>query len=437
MNAYKYCLRYYLPVFFAFCFNLAVCQSPYHVYFGNLHSHTSHSDGVASPADACAFARDSAGLDFLAVTDHIGSFHLVPYVPMNTPWQWDNCMSMADSFTVVGSFVGIAGWEWTSEKYGHINVFNTSDMIRDSLVLWYHYIISEFYNWLLNHPPAFAMFNHPGGLGIGSYMDYNNFEYISSALDSAIHLFEFQMVTQEPFYNLALSKGWHVSPVWNQDNHQYNWGTYNDCRAGIWADTLSRQSLFDAIIKGRTFSTMDKNASIWMDVDGTDMGSVLTVRQSATFHLSIADVDNENWLWLGLISENGTILGIDSITGNFDTTFTIDLTNEKWIYAKAMQADSNCLWSAPIYFENPNNSIVNFNYDANVLVYPNPTHDMVLVSANDAYNTVSVFDYMGVRHFDSQFSKEIKIDLREFAPGIYFIEILSPQKRVVKKIIKE
>ena len=266
MNAYKYCLRYYLPVFFAFCFNLAVCQSPYHVYFGNLHSHTSHSDGVASPADAFAFARDSAGLDFLAVTDHIGSFHLVPYVPMNTPWQWDNCMSMADSFTVVGSFVGIAGWEWTSEKYGHINVFNTSDMIRDSLVLWYHYIISEFYNWLLNHPPAFAMFNHPGGLGIGSYMDYNNFEYISSALDSAIHLFEFQMVTQEPFYNLALSKGWHVSLTESGIRIIISITGEHITIAGQGYGLIRYQDkAFDAIIKGRTFPPWIKmQVSGWM-----------------------------------------------------------------------------------------------------------------------------------------------------------------------------
>ena len=44
----------------------------YSPYFGNLHSHSSYSDGVQTPADAYAFARlgSPTPLDFLAVTDH-------------------------------------------------------------------------------------------------------------------------------------------------------------------------------------------------------------------------------------------------------------------------------------------------------------------------------------------------------------------------------
>src|SRR6185503_5267687 len=44
----------------------------YTAYFGNLHSHTSYSDGVQTPPDAYTFAHFNAQtpLDFLAVTDH-------------------------------------------------------------------------------------------------------------------------------------------------------------------------------------------------------------------------------------------------------------------------------------------------------------------------------------------------------------------------------
>src|SRR6185295_8876946 len=44
----------------------------YTPYFGNLHSHTSYSDGVQTPPDAYTFAHFNAQtpLDFLAVTDH-------------------------------------------------------------------------------------------------------------------------------------------------------------------------------------------------------------------------------------------------------------------------------------------------------------------------------------------------------------------------------
>ena len=40
------------------------------VFFGNLHSHTSISDGSSTPRVAYRHARDVAELDFLAITEH-------------------------------------------------------------------------------------------------------------------------------------------------------------------------------------------------------------------------------------------------------------------------------------------------------------------------------------------------------------------------------
>ena len=40
------------------------------VFFGNLHSHTSYSDGSGTPREAFTHARDAANLDFLAITEH-------------------------------------------------------------------------------------------------------------------------------------------------------------------------------------------------------------------------------------------------------------------------------------------------------------------------------------------------------------------------------
>ena len=41
-----------------------------HVYFGNLHSHTSLSDGSGTPDQAYRHARYIADIDFLAITEH-------------------------------------------------------------------------------------------------------------------------------------------------------------------------------------------------------------------------------------------------------------------------------------------------------------------------------------------------------------------------------
>lgn len=49
-------------------------------YVGGLHLHTTHSDGSAGPATVSDLAR-SAGLDFIAITDHNNTFHAREPVP--------------------------------------------------------------------------------------------------------------------------------------------------------------------------------------------------------------------------------------------------------------------------------------------------------------------------------------------------------------------
>jgi len=39
-------------------------------YFGNLHAHTSYSDGSGTPKQAFTYARQTGNLDFMAVTEH-------------------------------------------------------------------------------------------------------------------------------------------------------------------------------------------------------------------------------------------------------------------------------------------------------------------------------------------------------------------------------
>jgi len=45
-------------------------QSDLSVFFGNLHSHTGLGDGRGTPFAAYEHARDVAGLDYLAITEH-------------------------------------------------------------------------------------------------------------------------------------------------------------------------------------------------------------------------------------------------------------------------------------------------------------------------------------------------------------------------------
>lgn len=84
--------------------------------FGNLHSHTACSDGTGTPEEAFRWARDSAGFDFCAITDHAEQL---------TAQKCGDTRARADQFDADGRFAALAGFEWTGEP-AHVCVYNTS-----------------------------------------------------------------------------------------------------------------------------------------------------------------------------------------------------------------------------------------------------------------------------------------------------------------------
>ncbi len=107
------------PILLSVLWSLFVAAGPafaqYRIVWGDVHGHTSLSDGKGSLDDYFTHARDVVKLDFVIVTDH--DFGNAP------PWRmprdkWTLTQAKADQFTVNRRFVAIAGYEWTSqEKY--------------------------------------------------------------------------------------------------------------------------------------------------------------------------------------------------------------------------------------------------------------------------------------------------------------------------------
>ena len=391
-------------------------QQTYQLYYGNLHSHTSYSDGVLTPVDAYQYARDSADLDFLAVTDHLHLLDTNEFVHMQ---------NMATQSTVNGSFVAIYGYEWTSNVYGHVNVYNTTEMTPIST----YYDWSGFINWLTDRPNAFTQFNHPGRNV--AFNNWNNFDYVDEVTDSSFSLIEFQNVQQATdYYELALNKGWHLSPVWNQDNHAADWGNKNNGRAGVWASDLTANSIFEAIRAGRTVATMDKNASVWIEVFGNSMG--LTVDRVANIPLEIIlhDGDNEAWQHIEIVCSNG-IVDSFSATGNIDTIIYLNLIDDKYVFVRAIQADSDYVWSAPIYVTE---TIMQVNYpeDFKFNIYPNPAAKIFNITFSRLLPENSILKIISMEGklireelLNTKYNSNFKIYLPETMQGLFIVEIES------------
>ena len=91
----------------------APSQAQYHVYWGDMHGHTTISDGKGSLDDYFIHARDDAKLDFVVVSDHdFGNA-----APWKMPQEaWTQTQDKVDQYTENGKFVAIAGYEWTSQS---------------------------------------------------------------------------------------------------------------------------------------------------------------------------------------------------------------------------------------------------------------------------------------------------------------------------------
>ncbi len=74
----------------------------------------------------------------------------------------------------------------------------------------------------------------------------------------------------------------------------------------------------------------------------------------------------------------------------------------------------------------------------NISVYPNPTSELVWVSDNTSFpvDNYSVYDISGRMVLHNTFNtSEKKIDVSTLQTGIYLLELISADKRVVKKIM--
>ena len=402
-------------------------QYPYSAYFGNLHSHTGNSDGEGTPTEAFQYAKDTAHLDFMAVTDHVEQVDIL---------EWWSLKSVATNATTSGIFIALAGYEWGSPLYGHCNQLNIDELLLE--VGWFYTDWGGFRQWIIDNPPSIGQFNHPADEIY--FTNWDNFAYQGAQSDSVFPLIEFQSIQQATdWYEESLKKGWHLSPVWNQDNHSANWGTKDNGRAGVWATELSKTAIYEAIKKRRTFATMDKNASVWLDVCSLSMGSDVPRMYNSPVHFRLSDTDNESWSSIELVSQNGLVVSFSSISCPLDTIVFLSPVTEEWIFIRVTQTDGDLLWSSPVHFTGTITSSEEEITFENI-IYPNPSGDYISFEnkGDNKVSKVNVYNLQGQILIQQDIKQEqSKINISQLSKGIYIMKISCTDKTIIHRIVKE
>ncbi|MFN4190716.1 MAG: CehA/McbA family metallohydrolase [Pseudothermotoga sp.] len=335
---------------FTFFFTLGcLVLFSYDFYFANIHAHTSFSDGQGTPAQAYDYAKQY--VDVQAITDHAYYFR-------QTFEGNDKLLltkSIAQEKTQNGRFVALWGFEWTG-GVGHINVYGTdtwTDRNESDL--------KALYKWIVQNK-ALAQFNHPGV----TYGNFYDFDYDLEA-DQYINLIELgngntsnRTITKEMYsnYKLALNKGWHVGATANQDNHRPNWGSANDTRTVIVADSLTYDSIMEALRNRRVYASEDRKAKVLFKCNDQWMGSVLKDATQLVFEIELQD--DEPFFEATLVSQSGDVKTWRINSNQFTTRYICEpVDGYEWYFLYVIQRDWDEIITAPIWVQRGDVYVVN------------------------------------------------------------------------------
>lgn len=359
------------------------------VFFGSLHSHTSLSDGSGTPAEAYAHARDVAGLDFLAITEHnhAQAGDIAGNPALYTGPGTLSLIPTADRFVEDGQFIALYGQEFSSISRGnHMNVLDAPAVI-DAPNGDFRALLED---WLpanldtLGLQPLLLL-NHPATSNSPSSREYGIDDYDGdtdrwrAALDPRAHLINLMNGPShtagtglrpgrpsESEFRRYLDLGLHVAPTADQDNHRRNWGTATDARTGVLAEQLTKAALLTAMRQRRVYATQDRNLRLEYRLNDRLLGTRITgtavpaVGTALDITLLIADDDEPTAdytveVFADAIGGGDRASVVRTVTTSGNGSVAIDgVTYDggaQYVYLKIEQAGGDLAWTAPVWLE--------------------------------------------------------------------------------------
>lgn len=341
----------------------------YHLYWGDMHGHTSISDGKGSLDDYFTHARDVAKLDFVVVSDHdFGNA---------APWkmpkeQWQLTQEKADQYTVRGKFVAIAGYEWTSQAkywtaeerlfegppkhYNHKNVYFPGRI---------DYIFSA-KDSAYNSPDLLAeAVRRHGGLIQNNHPDSgpegrDQFDYAASYStvivntevwpDTIRHEGKTYQTNCEQTLRDFLNQGGKTGFVASTDTHEGK----PAAKTAVLAQELTRPAIFEALRQRRNYAVLGGRIVLDLRINGHLMGEEIEIEGKPRIVVEVRGTEKikeaeiiRDGAPLEALTPNGRDVRFEKV----DATFG----GKSYYYLRVVQADADehgnpsCAWSSPIW----------------------------------------------------------------------------------------
>lgn len=333
--------------------------------WADLHGHSSISDGSGEPEDYWTYARDVAGLDVAALTDH--DHWGIGFVDAS-PATWAALVRSAREAGVPGAFVALPGYEYTDWVHGHRCVLffgeeaplaSALDPLTDSpRKLWD----------ALRGRKAITIPHHVAGGPIALdwgvepdaemewLIEISSVHGTSEAADAPRRIYS---PVPEHFARDALDMGRRYAFVGSGDSHNGHPGlshldgrSPNSGLAAIVSDSLDADSLLTALRARRVYATSGARIVLRFALAGQPMGSTLdsaSVASGAALFVHVlgtAPIDRVEVIRAGEVQ-----LGIEG-DGGFELTAAAQfdaLRAGDYVYARVVQQDGEMAWSSPVF----------------------------------------------------------------------------------------
>lgn len=326
-------------------------------YFGNLHAHSDYSDGNQdnpgyTPADDYNFAMSSQCMDYLGISEH--NHYTSNNNPGNRLSTYGLGLTQAANFTTAHpSFIALYGMEWgVISNGGHVLIYGDG---MNNLWGWesgsgawgagnnYNEFIAKsdytsatgLFQAINNNAATntFASLAHPDD---HDYGDLANIPY-SAAFDAAISAAAVEngpstsanTTYSNPassmgylrYYQKLLSRGYHLAPTIDHDNHNTTFGRTTYSRSAVVTPSLSKTNIISAFRNMHVYATQDCDTKVDFTLNTKIMGSSLVAPGAPVIAVSLSDVSTSTAgalikVMFGLPGSNAYPTEIYSATGS-------------------------------------------------------------------------------------------------------------------------
>ncbi len=355
----------------------------WNVYFGDLHAHTGEehgsgrSCGTGSLEENYEYGRDVAGIDFIAIAEH--------------DWQladqddWNERMEQMDAWNEDGRYVVIPGYEWTSAKYGHRNVYyrdtgwpyfdnnpgpghnEISLESRSPAELWAALRDCGARALTIAHHPSVGFFpvdwsymDEEFDRLVEVYSTWGNSEYLGAPVPGTAS-------DRLPGLGAldALKRGHRLGLMASSDGHDGNPGNaqwshrqphiHHRLGSGfiaVLADELTRSQIWDAMYARRCYATTGTRIVLDFRVNGAVMGSEIEASAGESNLIRAGVVGTAPVTRLEIVRDGEIIASKECRDISVEIELEDAVREEScFYYLRVLQSDGEMAWSSPIWVD--------------------------------------------------------------------------------------